>query len=192
VEAVPGPEFQERSQFYGQIIRGTEHTYEVPFAEVFVRPIASLQKWRRQNDTVLLPGDRTDFVGGSMVIRAEPACTNDATVPSPTPADKEQISAQVQQTDEAQSQESGRSAAHEIDLEAQAIALLFKHNSWSLAQIADYLKVTRQTLYKWTSFRKAAELDGRLKPRAAKDRTPPRGYKTRDGQVEAYANDNEH
>jgi hypothetical protein len=79
----------------------------------------------------------------------------------------------------------------EIDQEAQAIALLFKHKDWSVARIADYLKVGRQTPYKWKKFREAAELAGRLRPRGAKDRNPRRGHKTSDGQVEAYADEDE-
>ena len=75
----------------------------------------------------------------------------------------------------------------EIDLEVQGIALLFKHEDWSLAEIAEHLRVDRKTLYKWKKFRQAAELCGRLKPRGPKDAGPPRGHKTRDGQLEAYA-----
>src|SRR5262249_8682937 len=78
-----------------------------------------------------------------------------------------------------------------VDLEAQAIALPFKHPDWSIAQIADALKVARKTLYKWPRFRAAAESCGRMKPRGPKGRTPPRGHKTRDGRVEAYAREDE-
>ena len=79
----------------------------------------------------------------------------------------------------------------EIDLEAQALALLFQHGDWSIAQIAKHLGVGRQTPYGWPKFRQAAELRGILKPRSAKDRTRPRGHKTSDGRVEAYADEDE-
>lgn len=74
-----------------------------------------------------------------------------------------------------------------IDLEAQAVALLLQQPEWSVTQIADELKVDRKTPYKWKKFREAAERCGKLKPRGAKDGNLRRGYKTRDGQVEAYA-----
>jgi hypothetical protein len=73
-----------------------------------------------------------------------------------------------------------------IELEDLALSLLFKHPDWTVAQIADRLKVDRKTPYKWEKFRKAAELQGKLKPRGQKERTLRRGHKTRDGQVEAY------
>ncbi len=85
--------------------------------------------------------------------------------------------------------ESGDSTP-EIDLEAQALALLFQHPDWSILQITNHLKVERRTPYKWPKFRRAAELAGRLKPRGPKDRTPHQGHKT-DGRVEAYAPENE-
>jgi hypothetical protein len=82
-------------------------------------------------------------------------------------------------------------AAPEIDLEVQAIALLFKHRNWSIQKIADYLKVDRKTPYRWEHFREVAERIGTLKPRGPKDRLPPRGHKSTDGQVEAYSDDEE-
>ena len=82
-------------------------------------------------------------------------------------------------------------SAPDIDLEAQALALLFKHPDWSILQITQYLKVDRRTPYKWGKFRKAAEADGRLRPRGRKDGTPRRGRKTRDGRVEAYVDRDE-
>jgi hypothetical protein len=78
-----------------------------------------------------------------------------------------------------------------IDLEAQGLALLFQHPDWSVPQIADHLKVNRKTPYKWKKFRNAAESQGKLKPRGPKDRKLRRGHKTRDGQVEAYADEDE-
>jgi hypothetical protein len=78
-----------------------------------------------------------------------------------------------------------------IDPEAQALALLFQQPEWSVAQIADHLNVDRKTPYKWKKFRAAAELRGKLKPRGLKDQTPRRGHKTADGQVEAYADEDE-
>jgi hypothetical protein len=77
-------------------------------------------------------------------------------------------------------------AFSDIDLESQALALLFKHPEWTVAQIADHLKTDRKTPYKWAKFRKAAELQFKLKPRKAKDGIVPRGHKTRDGHLEAY------
>jgi len=79
--------------------------------------------------------------------------------------------------------------APEIDLEAQALALLFQHPEWSVAEIADNLKVNPKTPYKWERFRKAAERDGRLKPRGPKSGSPHRGHKTSDGQIEAYTDE---
>jgi hypothetical protein len=96
-----------------------------------------------------------------------------------------------QQAVEEQPPAPGADQVLEIDLEAQALALLFQQPSWSVAEIADHLKVDRKTPYKWPNFRKAAEMDGRLKPRGARGRTPRRGHKTRDGQVEAYADEDE-
>jgi hypothetical protein len=92
---------------------------------------------------------------------------------------------------EAETTEPAMDPAAEIDQETQAIALLFQHKDWSINQIADHLHVDRKTPYKWKRFREAATLDGRLKPRGPKDRTPRSGYKTRDGQVEAYADKDE-
>jgi hypothetical protein len=77
-------------------------------------------------------------------------------------------------------------SARKIDLEAQALALLFQQPEWSVAQIADNVSVSRTTPYKWEKFRQAAELKGLLKPRGPKAGPPRRGHKTRDGQVEAY------
>jgi hypothetical protein len=85
----------------------------------------------------------------------------------------------------------GQRPQPEIDQESQAIALLFQYQDWSVARIADYLGVSRQTLYKWDKFREAAELSGRLKPRGPKVGKPRRGHKTRDGRVEAYQDDGE-
>jgi hypothetical protein len=81
--------------------------------------------------------------------------------------------------------------APKIDLEAQALALLFQQRNWSLAQIADHLGVNRKTLYKWPKFREAAELRGLLKPRGSKAGSPPRGHKTRERMIEAYAEEEE-
>lgn len=78
-----------------------------------------------------------------------------------------------------------------IDKEALAIALLFKHKDWSLVQIAEHLEVDRKTLYKWKQFRAAAELAGKMKPREGRKQTPRRGFKTADGQIEAYQNEDE-
>jgi hypothetical protein len=79
----------------------------------------------------------------------------------------------------------------EIDKESQAIALLFKYPSWTIAQIAIRLGVDRTTLYDWPAFRQAAEKAGRLKPRGpkAKAGSPRRGHRTSDGQVEAYVDE---
>ncbi len=107
--------------------------------------------------------------------------TQEGTLPSALPAS--QITSPAAQTSPALVP----APMLEIDLEVQGIALLFKHEHWSLAEIAEQLKVDRKTLYKWKKFRQAAELCGRLKPRGPKDAAPPRGHKTRDGQVEAYA-----
>jgi hypothetical protein len=79
----------------------------------------------------------------------------------------------------------------EIDQESQALALLFQHPDWSIAKIADHLKVARNTPYKWKRFRDAAEKAGKLKPRGEKGRVPRRGHKTPDGRVEAYDVDGE-
>jgi hypothetical protein len=83
--------------------------------------------------------------------------------------------------------------AGKIDLETQALAMLFKHPDWSLPQIAEHLRVDRRTLYKWKKFRQAATAAGKLKPRGAKekDRHPRRGHKTPDGRVEAPADEGE-
>ena len=82
-------------------------------------------------------------------------------------------------------------AETQIDQEAQAIALLFQHTNWGIAEIAKCLKVNRKTLYKWPNFRKAAELSGRLKPRGPKAGKPRRGHKTPGENVEAYQEEGE-
>jgi hypothetical protein len=91
----------------------------------------------------------------------------------------------------AQTSASSSNTAPEIDQEAQALALLFQNPEWSIARIADQLHVDRKTPYKWPKFRKAAEMDGRLKPRGKKEGSPRRGHKTSDGRVEAYVDEDE-
>jgi hypothetical protein len=86
---------------------------------------------------------------------------------------------------------SGTFAAPKIDLEAQAIALLFKHPELSVAEIADKLGVDRKTLYKKKKFRQAAELKGVLNARGPKTGSPRRGFKTSDRRIEAYANEDD-
>jgi hypothetical protein len=81
--------------------------------------------------------------------------------------------------------------AVQVDLEAEAIGLLFKRPEWDVKQIADSLGVERRTPYRWPKFRQAAEQVGKMKPRGPKACTLPRGYKTKDGGVEAYDEHNE-
>jgi hypothetical protein len=109
-----------------------------------------------------------------------------ADAPQPEPAPPEPTAAESPSADGAPSE---ADTAVTIDLEAQALALLFQHPDWSVSQIADHLHVDRKTPYKWKKFRMAAEKQGKLKPRGPKDRTPRSGHKTRDGQVEAYADE---
>jgi hypothetical protein len=84
-------------------------------------------------------------------------------------------------------QEELPAAVPAIDEESQAIALLFTHSEWTIAQIAQHLGKDRTTLYDWPKFRAAAELKGLLKPRGPKTAAPRHGHKTRDGSVEAYS-----
>jgi hypothetical protein len=77
-----------------------------------------------------------------------------------------------------------------IDLESQALALLFKEPELSITQIAERLGVDRKTPYGWPKFREAAELKGSLRPRGLRDRSPRRGHKS-GGRVEAYDDANE-
>jgi hypothetical protein len=72
------------------------------------------------------------------------------------------------------------------DREAAAIALLFMNPHMRLAEIAEKVGVSRQTLYRWQKFREAAIKADKLKPRDRKAGNIPRGYKTKDGQMEAY------
>jgi hypothetical protein len=83
--------------------------------------------------------------------------------------------------------QAGASDGPAIDKESEALGYLFKHPEWSIAQIAKQVGVGRQALYGWPKFRQAAELTGKLKPRAPKDGAVPRGHKTSDGRIEAYA-----
>jgi hypothetical protein len=83
----------------------------------------------------------------------------------------------------------GRRVGTSIDRESQALALLFKEPDLSVADIADRLGVRRRTPYKWEKFRKAAELQGKLKPRGSRGQPPPSGHKSKDGQIEAYQDD---
>jgi hypothetical protein len=78
-----------------------------------------------------------------------------------------------------------------VDKEALALALLFQQPDWSIEQIAARVRVNRKTLYKWKQFRDAAERAGKLKPRGLKARTPRRGYRTSDGGIEAYQDEDE-
>jgi len=71
-----------------------------------------------------------------------------------------------------------------IDLEAQATALLFDKGNYDIRGIAERLGVDRKTLYRWRTFRAAAERVGKLKPRK-KTASPLKGFKE-DGQIEAY------
>jgi hypothetical protein len=91
----------------------------------------------------------------------------------------------------AESTAAAGAAVRVIDQESLAIALLFQQPDWSIADIARQLAVDRKTLYKWPSFRHAAELKGLLKPRRPQAAAMPRGHKTCDGRVEAYADEDE-
>ncbi len=70
------------------------------------------------------------------------------------------------------------------DLGAEAIAMLVKHQDWSVTRIAKELGCRRQTLYKFDQFRQLIET------RKGNKRSLPRGTKI-DGRVEAYYNDDE-
>lgn len=74
----------------------------------------------------------------------------------------------------------------QIDLESQALALLFRFPDLSVADIAAKLCVNRQTLYKWAKFRVAAEKAGKMRPRGPRSGRIRRGHKSKDGTIEAY------
>jgi hypothetical protein len=69
--------------------------------------------------------------------------------------------------------------------QALAITCLSMHPEWTDAQIAEEVGVNRTTLYKWAAFQKAKERMGKNRERM------PKGYKSREGAVEAYRDDDE-
>lgn len=78
-----------------------------------------------------------------------------------------------------------------IDPESAAVACLFTHPDWDLSRIAKEVGVARQTLYDWPKFLEAAGLAGKYTSRKRRGRYGRKGFKTRDGHVEAVDTDPE-
>lgn len=150
-----------------------------------------LQQIRRDEDLTWHVAEELDSVGNRVRCRL----TGDLTGWGLLPAAASDAAAAGQEETRPHLSSDAASAttgpAPEIDQEAQALALLFQHRDWSVADIAAHMGVSRQTRYRWTRFRDAAERSGRLRPRGPKDGTIRRGHKTSDGRVEAYADDEE-
>lgn len=68
-----------------------------------------------------------------------------------------------------------------LDGEARVLAILVQHPEWSDTMIAKEARLSRTTLYRYPRY-KAARAMGRHAGKAAL----PKGYKTKDGELEAY------
>jgi hypothetical protein len=76
--------------------------------------------------------------------------------------------------------------ATELDRECAAIAIMFKYPDYGLSQIADKVGVGTKALYKMERFRKAAVMVGKIKPRDGPEGRVRRGFRDREGRIEAF------
>jgi hypothetical protein len=72
-----------------------------------------------------------------------------------------------------------------LSKEVQALALLIQYPEWTDKRIAEAISVSRTTLYTWPKFRAAKAW---LK---SQRQAIPRGFKTTEGSLEAYADEDE-